>query len=515
VRQVSMATRDEILTVLVGRYAEATRRDRGRILNEVVAITGHHRKHAARMLRGGTPKSRTAPRPGRRTYDDAVRQALVLAWEAADRICGKRLKALLPVLLDAMDRHGHLAIDASIRQRLLTMSAATIDRALAETRVAAGRGRRRSRPSSAVKRAVAIRTFADWNDPAPGFVEADLVAHSGPTARGSFLQTLVLTDIATGWTECAPLLVREQVLLIRVLDEVRKAMPFPLLGFDTDNDSVFMNETVRAYCAEASVEFTRCRPYRKNDQAWVEQKNGSVVRRTVGYRRYEGLEAGSVLARLYKSMRFYVNHFQPSFKLAGKEREGSRVRKRYHKPATPYARLIADTRTTDDLRRSLAAIHATLDPVALLRDIRALQGELVTLADRPAPDNTAPPTAPSLEQFLSGLRTAWQDGEVRPTARTKPAAKRGRRRPDPFATVTETLRTWFEAEPWRTSHELLDRLMTDHPDGFKAGQIRTLQRRIKNWRSDAAHKFVFGDEAATKADLPEEDQAAPALSEVP
>ena len=224
------------------------------------------------------------------------------------------------------------------------------------------------------------------------------------------------------------MLVREQVLLTRVLDEVRKAMPFPLLGFDTDNDSVFMNETVRAYCADAGVEFTRCWPYRKNDQAWVEQKNGSVVRRTVGYRRYEGIEAASVLARLYKSMRFYVNHFQPSFKLAGKEREGSKVRKRYHKPATPYARLIAHERTTDDLRRSLAAVHATLDSVALLRDIRAMQGELVSLADRPAPDNTAPPTAQSLEQFLSGLRTAWQDGEVRPTARTKSAAKRGRRR---------------------------------------------------------------------------------------
>ena len=135
-RQVSMATRDEILTVLVGRYAEATRRDRGRILDEVVSITGHHRKHAARMLRGGTPRSRAALRPGRRTYDVAVRQALVLAWEGADRICGKRLKALLPVLLDAMDRHGHLAIDVPIRQSLLTMSAATIDRALAETRVA-------------------------------------------------------------------------------------------------------------------------------------------------------------------------------------------------------------------------------------------------------------------------------------------------------------------------------------------------------------------------------------------
>ena len=327
-RMVSMATRDEVLAVLVGRYGSASRQDRGRILDELVVLTGHHRKHAARVLRSGSPNRRTGPRPGRRLYDDAVRKALVVVWEAADRICGKRLKELLPTLLDAMGRHGHLDLDETVQQRLLAMSAATIDRALADTRATAGRNRRRTTPSSAVKRVVPIRTFMNWGDPAPGFAEADLVQHSGPNARGSFLYTLVVTDIATGWTECAPLLVREQVLLTRVLDEVRKTLPFPLLGFDTDNDSVFMNETIRGYCADAGVEFTRCRPYRKNDQAWIEQKNGAVVRRTVGYRRYEGLQAASVLARLYNSMRFYVNHFQPSFKLQGKDRDARRFARR-------------------------------------------------------------------------------------------------------------------------------------------------------------------------------------------
>ena len=152
---------------------------------------------------------------------------------------------------------------------------------------------------------------------------------------GSFVQTLVLTDIATGWTECAPLLVREQTVLTEVLTALREAMPFPLLGFDTDNDSVFMNETVRDYCAEHGIMLTRCRPYRKNDQAFVEQKNGAVVRHIVGYRRYEGLDAASALATLYASVRLFVNVFQPSFKLAEKERDGARVRKRYHAPATP------------------------------------------------------------------------------------------------------------------------------------------------------------------------------------
>ena len=179
--------------------------------------------------------------------------------------------------------------------------------------------------------------FSDWNDPAPGHIEADLVSHSGPVAKGSFVHTLVLTDIATGWTECAPLLVREQRLLTEVLGEARKLMPFPLLGFDTDNDSVFMNETVQVYCKQAGVVFTRCRPYRKNDQAWVEQKNGAIVRHMVGYRRFEGLEAAATLAELYRSVRLFVNFFQPSFKLADKEREGAKVRKRYHPPATPLS----------------------------------------------------------------------------------------------------------------------------------------------------------------------------------
>jgi hypothetical protein len=248
--------------------------------------------------------------------------------------------------------------------------------------------------------------------------------------------------------------------------------------------------------------FTRCRPYRKNDQAWVEQKNGAVVRRIVGYRRFEGFQAAAVLARLYRVTRLYVNHFQPSFKLAEKERDGAKVRKRYHAPATPYARLTADVRTPEEVRLKVQAKHATLDPVTLLRDIRVLQGELVALADRPVTDENAVSTAPTLDQFLAGLRTAWQDGEARPTARAKPVAKRGRRRPDPFAAVTDTLREWFAAEPWRSSGELLERLRAVHPGTFKAGQIRTLQRRVKAWRSEAAHKLVFGETSTKSIGLP-------------
>jgi len=488
-----MATRDELVAAIAERYARADRAERGRILDEFTAVTGFHRKHAMRLLRDGQPNRRSGPRPGRRIYDEATREALVVIWEASDRICGKRLRPLVPVMVEAMERHGHLRLAPEVRISLLAMSAATIDRALRAVRQQSGWStRRKALPSAAIRRAVPVRTFDGWDDPSPGFVEADLVSHSGPVAKGSFVQTLVLTDIASGWTECAPLLVREQRLLTEVLGEMRKLLPFALLGFDTDNDSVFMNETVRDYCLAAGVEFTRCRPYRKNDQAWVEQKNGAVVRRAVGYRRFEGLQAATLLARLYAALRLFVNFFQPSFKLAAKARDGAKVMKRYHPPATPCERLMADARTSEEIRQRLATQRAGLDPVRLLREIRIVQHELIRLADTPVLGETPPPTAPTLEQFLSGLRTAWREGEVRPTSMPKPKAKRGRRRPDPLAAVTVVLRGWFEVEPWRTSRELLERLQAEHPGMYPDGLLRTCQRRLKEWRREAALQLVFG-----------------------
>ncbi|HEX8758550.1 MAG TPA: ISNCY family transposase, partial [Pseudonocardiaceae bacterium] len=236
-----MATRNESVAAVAERYARSSRLERGRILDEFVAVTGHHRKHAMRLLRGGG--AGPAERRGRRdrVYGAAMREALIVLWEASDRACGKRLRPLLPVLVEAMERHGHLQLAPEVRIGVLAMSAATIDRLLRDVRTeAGGKPRRRTPPSAAVRRSVPVRTFSDWKDPAPGFFEADLVSHSGPTARGSHVQTLVLTDMATGWTECAPLLVREQVLVTEALDEVRRVLPFALSGFDTDNDTAFM-----------------------------------------------------------------------------------------------------------------------------------------------------------------------------------------------------------------------------------------------------------------------------------
>ncbi|WP_443726239.1 integrase catalytic domain-containing protein [Rhizobium mongolense] len=182
--------------------------------------------------------------------------------------------------------------------------------------------------SSAVRRSVPVRTFGDWNDPLPGYVEVDFVAHSGTSSSGSFVQTMVLTDIATGWTECVPVRTRESSLVIAALKQARSLFPFPLLGVDFDSDSAFMNELVVCWCRRQGLEVTRSRAYRKNDQAWVEQKNGAIVRRLVGYGRLVGAEATVALGRLYGVVRLYGNLFQPSFKLREKTRIGARVIKR-------------------------------------------------------------------------------------------------------------------------------------------------------------------------------------------
>ncbi len=491
--RMTLATRRELVHSIRQRYLASTHAERARILDEFVAATGYHRKHAIRVLVGKAKPS--LPRePRLRLYDAAVRDALIVLWEASDRICGKRLKPLIPILLAAMEQHGHVHPEGEVRARLLGASAATIDRLLAPTRSSVrGRVRRPATPS--LRRAIPVRTFSDWNDPPPGFTEADLVAHCGGSLAGSFVHTLTITDIASGWTECAALAIREGSLVVENVTKLRGMLPFKLLGLDTDNGSEFLNETMLAYCREQSIEFTRSRPYRKNDQAWVEQKNGAVVRRLVGYDRLEGLAAAEALSRLYASSRLFVNFFQPCFKLASKTRVGARVEKRYHPPATPCARLLALDGVPDAIKEHLRAIMATLDPVRLLDEIRAAQQHLSRLAAGEASE-VIPSSDGALEKFLKGLATAWRDGEVRPTHRPPPISKprrHWRTRTDAFESVWPRVCEWLDAAPDRTADEILRRLQGEAPGQFIDGQLRTLQRRVKEWRREAVRNLVFNE----------------------
>jgi hypothetical protein len=489
-KQISSAGRGELLGAIAERYKQATRAERKAILDEFVAITGYHRKHAIRVLGSADAKPIRERRVRRRLYDEAVRQALVVLWEASDRLCGKRLKPLIPTLLEALQRHGHLLLDDDVRQRVLGVSAATIDRLLAPTRLAV-HGRRRPSVKPAIRSKVPVRTFSDWNDPPPGFMEVDLVAHCGGSMAGSFVHTLVLTDIASEWTECVALPVREAVVVVDMVARLCPLLPFKLVGVDTDNGSEFLNEAMLAFCREASIDFTRSRPYRKNDQAWVEQKNGAVVRRLVGYHRFEGATAVEGLNRLYAASRLFVNFFQPSFKLASKTRVGARITKRYHPPATPCARLLASDAIPEPTKDRLREVLQTLDPLRLLDEVRTAQQHLVELAAGEAPRPPSPDDA-SLERLLQGLATAWLGGEVRPTHKPRPKQSRyWRTREDPFASAWPRIQEWLEAEPDRTAIEILRRLQNEQPGSFADGQVRTLQRRVKEWRQTAVRRLIF------------------------
>jgi hypothetical protein len=498
VRRISMPTRKELLAAVNARYRAARATEKARILDEFTAVTGYHRKHAIRLLNSDAPLAR--PRAVRnRLYDEAVRQALIVLWEASDRLCGKRLKASIPTLISAMERHGHLDLHPSVKERLLQISAASIDRLLSETRRHIdGKRRRDAGIGVAIRRAVPVRTFSDWGDPPPGFFEVDMVEHCGGTKiDGNFVHTLVLTDIASAWTECVPMPMRNQSLIVEALDVAASNIPFAMLGVDTDNDSAFINQTILDYCNARCLAQTRSRPYRKNDQAWVEQKNGAVVRKLVGYERLAGLDATRALAKLYAASRLYINYFQPSFKLKSKKRDGARVAKKYYSPATPYARLMDSRQVSDAIKTKLKTECDTLDPVTLLRDIRAAQQELHELVARATAQTNTVATPVDVQTFLSSLATAWKSGEVRPTHRRKAATPRWwRTRRDPLAEIWPAFEQWLLEEPTLTAKDLLERLLSATPNAaINRTQLRTLQRRIKAWRADRARYLVLGQQA--------------------
>ena len=491
-KRLSGLVRRELVAAVRARYRTSSPSAKREILREFSVITGYHRKSAIRILNDSGGKCSSGllhPRP--RMYDEAFCRTLIVLWEASDRVCGKRLRALLPLLVPALERHGHLVVEPAARTRLLGVSAATIDRLLTEARGRCGRRRIRRAPT-ALRRSVPIRTFADCNRPDPGFMEIDLVAHCGDRLEGAFVYTLTLTDMASTWTECVPLLVRTSALVVETISKLRACLPFPIRGLDIDNGGEFLNETLVSYCVGQGIELTRSRPYHTNDQAWVEQKNGSVVRRLVGYRRLEGSATAAILARLYAASRLFVNFFQPSFKLKEKFRVGGRTVKRYDPPQTPCARLLAAPSVPAAMKERLSALLQTLDPLRLLEEIRQAQQQLATLADHGI---AALPPAQNedLQRFLMGLSTAWQAGDVRPTDRERQRSSRNwRTRKDPFEKTWPTVFAWFEESPEQTALALFQRLQNEHPGVFPDSQLRTLQRRVCQWRTQNAQRLVFG-----------------------
>lgn len=495
--KISMAARAEVTEAIRERHLASDKGAKGAILDEFVAMTGVHRKHAIRMLTKTGAGRRPRGRPKAR-YGRAVTEALAVLWEASDRVCSKRLKPMIPTLLPALERHGQIEVDEGLRGALLSVSPATIDRLLSEVRIAAAQGRRRRAGfSSAVRRSVPVRTFADWGDPPPGFVEVDFVAHSGTSAAGAFVQTMVLTDIATGWTECVPVVMRAGALALEALQIALDLFPFPLKGVDFDNDGAFMNEPVVAWCRAQGLEVTRSRAYRKNDQAWVEQKNGAIVRRLVGYGRFEGPASAAALARLYAAARLHVNLFQPSFKLREKTRIGARVIKRWHAPATPADRALARGQLTTDSAQRIADLRMRADPVVALAAIRAAQAELGRRVDQ---RGIGPVEAPIVIDMAAALDSAARRGEQRsihrrPYKRVKPIPKR----PSMLDPHRGEIDRWLDVEPAITGVDVLARLKARYPDRFTDNHLRTTQRMVRSWRADQAKHIIRQGTAALEA----------------
>src|SRR5262249_18411469 len=284
VKSMSLASRRELAHSIRQRYGSGSRKERKRILDEFVAATGYHRKYAITLLHSShqhsLPKKK---RCRKRVYSDEVKAALAVIWQACNRLCSKRLAPFLPEFTSSLERFGHLSVSNEVREKLLAVSPATIDRLLADHRRPRGRGLSATRPGALIKQQIPIRTFADWDDLKPGFLEGDTVAHCGTSAHGSYLSTLVLTDVVTTWTECFALVSHDYRQVEEALRLGRRLLPFPLQGLDTDNGSEFINYHLLEYCRRENITFTRCRPYKKNDQCRVEQKNGALVRRIVGY----------------------------------------------------------------------------------------------------------------------------------------------------------------------------------------------------------------------------------------
>ena len=501
--------RRQLLEAARSRYQLLSYQEKGALVDELVELSGYHRKSVLRLLRqqpadhGGPPARagadhESAAALGRRRYGPEVVQLLETLWEASDHLCGKRLAAVLPTLVEALERHGHLEIEPVLKRLLLQVSPATIDRLLAPARSVQGgqHRRRRSRIVSRVRRRTTVRTFNGWKGVEPGWFEMDLVAHCGGRMEGPFLWTLVLTDVASGWSECVPLPSRDGLLVRSALQELRKLIPMPLRGIDVDNDTAFMNEELERWCGEARVpvELTRSRAYKSNDQAWVEQKNGMLVRRVVGHRRLEGAQQLERLCQLYAALRLFTNIYQPSAKRIpfeeGDIREGRRPRRRHDEPRTPADRLLSWSGMERRGRQRIEELQQQCDPVALLETIRHNQAALVN-GERESDHRreSASTTAQELDSFLNSLRLLWQRSEPAKRGGWQTPTRTYRTRADPTLSCWHLVLEWLLADPLLTGQQAMQRLDREQP-GLYGGSLRTLQRRMTDWRVANAEQVV-------------------------
>lgn len=369
---MSLKSKCELLETVQPRYLKAKKVEKQKMLDEFTAATGYHRKHAIRVLKNQRQvqnhlKGKT--KTFKTIYTGEVVSVLEQVWDIYGQICSKRLQPFLPEAIKILERCQEIELSKDTKELLLKISSASIDRCLRPVRIKSPHGLGTTKPGSLLKNLIPVRTFTEWDAERPGFMEIDLVAHCGTTTAGQYLNTLTCTDLATGWTDVAALLHRSQEIVSKAIHQMRQRLPFPLLGIDSDNGSEFINDLLYRYCLDEKITFTRSRPYQKNDQAHVEQKNWSVVRHTVGYDRWETEQELAILDSIYDDLRLYINFFQPSFKLIAKERVGNQTFKRYDPAQTPYQRILERNDISLETKAHLMNPYLQLNPVELHRCI--------------------------------------------------------------------------------------------------------------------------------------------------
>jgi len=349
-------------------YLRGKKKQRTELLNRLGYVTGYSRKHLMEIL--VYPPARKPIRRRRSSCYQVVFPLLEKLWVISNYACGQRLVPMIPVYLESLTCHGEMKVGKRKKALLLRISSATADRLLvSERKRIALKGRSRTKPGTLLKHQIPIRTWADWDNTVPGFLEIDSVHHCGDSPSGEYIHTLDTTDVASGWNECRGHLGRSERETTGALEVIRQRLPFPLRGIDFDTGGEFVNYHLIRYCEEHKITYTRARETIKNDQPYIEQQNYSVVRRFVGYQRLDTREQLVILNQLYEKLSDYQNFFQPVMRLKDKIRDGARVTRRYGQPKTAYQRLLEREDTPEETKSELRERFLTLNPRKLLLEI--------------------------------------------------------------------------------------------------------------------------------------------------